>query len=184
MGAPDQPRDKDGKWTSGGSVGDHQASQTKPVAPGRQPRHNLPRGSDAAAQRKAAHDAGRFARMDAYAGAHGGQQAPNASGDATKWQGPPTPRGPVIMAHMGKKSVGTHPASSGVGGGGVGGASSEKFVGALKHKGKIVMSGGTPGLAPGGAGTPKETRGLSSAARDRIIRQKAIDQRHYGQTRR
>jgi hypothetical protein len=141
MGAPDQPRDKDGKWTAGASAGDHQASQSKPVAPGRQPHtphKHAASGSPEAAQRKAEHDAGMSARLEAYAQAHGGQQAPNASGAAAAWRAP-------VTKHV-QPSVGT---SSG---------------------------GGSGGGGSGGGGDR-----LSAAARDRIIRNKGIDARHFGQ---
>jgi len=161
MGAPDQPRDDHGRWTSGGSVGDHQASQSKPVGPGRQPttEHRLtqarkalhalggaPETEHALAQaRKAAHDAGMNARLEAYAQAHGGKQAPNASGAAASWR-------PSSVSHAGQRSVGTGGGSSGGGGSG----------------------GGSGGGDRGGGGGGR----LSAAARDRIIRNKGIDARH------
>jgi hypothetical protein len=115
--------DARGKFSSGAdsaaASGDHQAAQSKPVGPGRQPKRTGPQtkahpsaGSRIAfaLRNKLLHDAGKDERLASYAAAHGGQQAASANGA----------RSP-IGAHMGVKSVGTHPASGGGGGGGGGG---------------------------------------------------------------
>jgi hypothetical protein len=68
----------------------------------------------------------------------------------------------VTTAHAGSRSVGHSDGGSGGGGGGGG------------------MSGGGGGGGQGGGGGSGKGGGLSAAARDRVIRQKGIDARHYG----
>jgi hypothetical protein len=93
-----------------------------------------------ALRKKMAHDAGKDARLAAYAAAHGGKQAASANGA----------RSPVA-SHAGVKSVGTHPArsgggSGGGGGGGGGGSGGGRFSAKQKAKQKfrVVKGGKTP----------------------------------------
>ena len=184
MGAPDQPRDSHGRWTAGASAGDHQASQSKPVGPGQQPvaplgkltftrpesEHTIGMIGRAAVgaalgeqkpvtalQNKMAHDAGAQARLDAYAAAHGGRQAPNATGLAASWKSGRSP----VTTHAGQKSVGTHPSSGGGGGGSGGGG---RFgTGGMQQKKRGLM-----------------TRQEQNAVGDQTVRNKGTDIRRYG----
>ena len=132
MGAPDQPRDDHGRWTAGASAGDHQASQSKPIGPGRQPRTPHTPAPYGTVGRKAEHDAGMQARLDAYAQAHGGKQAENASGTAKSWR-------PSTTMHT-QKSVGTGGGSGGGGsGGGRGGGSAGGGFGHKRKSAKDEM---------------------------------------------